>query len=823
MEKSVKMVQTNPVNDAVVVCATFLDLTYEIVGGHSYISLLFKNVKSVDKYLFSFDPYFFVDCELKDKKNIEKIEVKDKEGKTVKPKKVEVVEREVGGVKKKLLKVICNLPLDILVLKRAIPFKHYESRILFVKRFLIDYNFKPFSKVEFNYLTDDEGNKIITKIISIKEQVKSHAPNLSKMAFDIETYNPLGASRESKDPTIMISYFTDKGTGEVLTYKSLPNKKFVRTLPNEKEMIIKFTEIVKDYDPDIVYGYNSTNFDIPYLKARSDKLGCKFELGRWKSNYRKIRKGMISGLAINGRIHIDLYPMMRFMGILGIIKSKRYTLEAVSNELGGKKKKEFKRKEIWKIWDSNDSTELEELAEYSLIDSEATYGVGKKTIDLFIELSKLIGLTLFETTLSTSGQLVEFLLMRESVKRKMIIPPKPIDSTIKERLNNPIEGAFVKLPSPGIYENIVVLDFRGLYPSIIISYNIDPYTITNGEDEDAFISPMGWRFRKKPAGLIPSVLKILVDERVKIKRKLKTLDKNSKEYTVEKARSNSYKIISNSFYGYLGYARSRWYNRKCAESVTSWGRKHIQDAIMKAEKSGFKVIYGDTDSTFLLMNKKSKKDVLDFLNSINKSLPEDMELELEGFYPTGVFVGKRTDGGKKGAKKKYAMLMDDGSIKIRGFELVRRDWSPIARYTQKRILEVILKEKDKEKAARIVRDVIARLKSGKVPMEELVVYTQIKKDPKDYDLISPEVSVARKLLKKGIPIQKGSVIGYVIGKKGKSISEKAEPIDFVKDYDSNYYIDRQIIPSVMKILKELGFNEDDLKVGGKQTGLDNFF
>jgi DNA polymerase I len=307
---------------------------------------------------------------------------------------------------------------------------------------------------------------------------------------------------------------------------------------------------------------------------------------------------------------------------------------------------------------------------------------------------------------------------------------------------------------------------------------------------------------------------------VKIKRHLKTLDKDSDEYKILHARSTAIKVVSNSFYGYLAYARSRWYSRECGESVTAYGRKHIMETIGRAEKAGFRVLYGDTDSVMMLY--KDRDDVLKFVKEINASLPEKMELELEGFYPRGVFVSKK-GAEERGAKKKYALLGDDGRIKIRGFELVRRDWSQIAKKTQLAVLEAILKDGSKEKAVKIVRDTVERVNSGKVPMEELTIVTQLKKDPRGgYEVNSPELSAAQKGISRGIAMDTGSVVSYVITKKGKTISEKAELAEFAKDYDADYYINNQILPSVMKILKELGYDEYSMKVGGKQKTLDLF-
>jgi len=747
---------------------------------------------------------------------MEKLIVKAKnDGEVISPLRVEPCEKIVFGKQKSILKVFCKSPKHVPILRNAIAFTSFEANILFSRRFIIDFGITPFSILEYER---EDKSRIITKVISVKQSEKT--PKLSRLAFDIETYNPQGAPREKKDPIIMISYAGEEEG--VITYKKI-NEKFVHTVSDEKEMLDYFVSVVRRLDPDVVYGYNSANFDLPYLLNRAQELKTRFNIGRTKRGIRKIKKGMVTGLKIDGRVHLDLYPTARFFGFTGVIKTQSYTLDAIAESVLGKKKKAIKRMNIWKMWDNG---ELKDLSEYSLIDSQITYELGEVLLPLEIELSSVTKMPLFDVSISTSGQLVESLLMFNSFARNELIPNVPSDMAVREREGRPIQGAFVKLPEPGIYENIAVLDFRGLYPSIIVSYNIDPFTVTT--DEDSFQSPSGTCFSKGNQGLIPSTLDFLLNFRAKIKHQLKKTDKSSAEYVRLSARSQALKILSNSFYGYLGYARSRWYSRECAESTTAWGRKHIQDTITAAEKEGFGVLYGDTDSVFIIY--KKKEDVLSFIEKINKSLPEKMELELEGFFTRGVFVSKKTvsKGVSKdetvGAKKKYALLGDDGRIKIRGFELVRRDWSQVAKDAQRSVLEAILKEGSKEKAVKIVRDVIERLKSGKVPLRELAIITQLNKSPGKYEITSPELSAALKAEKRGVPLEKGSIISYVITKSGgKTISEKAELVEFAKDYDSDYYINNQVLPSVMKILKELGYEEHDLKFGGKQKNLESFF
>jgi DNA polymerase, archaea type len=158
---------------------------------------------------------------------------------------------------------------------------------------------------------------------------------------------------------------------------------------------------------------------------------------------------------------------------------------------------------------------------------------------------------------------------------------------------------------------------------------------------------------------------------------------------------------------------------------------------------------------------------------------------------------------------------------------VRRDWSVVAKETQKKVLGAILKDGSKEKAIKIVKEMVELLRSGKVPMEKLVIETQLKKDPNKYEIVSPESAAALKANKRGgvngQRLGRGALVSFIITRAGSSVSEKAEIIEFAKDYDANYYIDHQVLPSVLRILNELGVTEDDLKLKGKQTGLDGFF
>lgn len=784
-----------------------LNITYTIEG----ITLWVKTKNGIVCIVDEYDPYFYIDAPEQIIKEIEMLKI-DYRGEPIQIKDYKKTKIIVKGKEKELLKIFCYSPLHIPLIKRALEdFQCYEYKIKFIQRYMIDKKLWTLKSYKFTY------NKKIESIEELKDE-----ENFNILAFDIETYNPSGTSNSKKDPVIMISY-SIKNESKVLTYKDI-NKEFVLRYKNEQDMIEGFCEILEKKDVDILLGYNINQFDFPYLNERSKTLGIPLVLGRKNNELSCKKTGKNIKLEIPGRIPVDLYPVAKFLSNIGAVRITRFTLKRVYQELMGEKsetKELIKKEEIWKMWENEKEREI--LAEYSLGDSKAVIDISKHLLPVEIELTKICGLSLEETSSSATGRLVESLLMRKAHERNEIIPEIPKYNEIIERQKNPIKAAYVKIPEPGIYSNIAVFDFRSLYPSIIISHNIDPFTLNCDccSEKNAHISPTEDKFCKKRKGLIPEVLEDLINKRMKIKREMNELDKTSEGYKKLFARQWALKILANSIYGQTVYPRARWYSRECGSSITAWGRHYILSTIEKAEKQGFDVLYSDTDSILLILKNKTKKDAIDFMKSINKELPGDMELELEDFYPRGVFVTKRTS--TTGAKKKYALIDEKGMIKIRGFELVRRDWSKIAKKTQMEVLKAILKEGDKEKAVQIVKETIKEVKEGKISLEELVIFTQLQKDIHSYAITSPEISAAKKAIKRGKKLEKGSLIGYVITKNGNSISDKAELLEFAKNYDPDYYINKQILPSVLKILKELGYEEDELKSKGKQIGLENFF
>jgi len=366
------------------------------------------------------------------------------------------------------------------------------------------------------------------------------------------------------------------------------------------------------------------------------------------------------------------------------------------------------------------------------------------------------------------------------------------------------KGGFVHEPKAGIHKNIIVLDFRSLYPSIIVSHNIDVKTLCCSHKECKKNKVPGFDrwFCTKEEGAIPKRIKKILKDREEIKKKLKKHPKDEKLIK----RERSLKLAANIQYGMFGYAKGPNFNVKVAESISAFGREYIKSMMKSAKKNGFNVLYADTDSLFLV--KGSIKKAKEFVKKTNKKLPGIIKLEFRGLYKKGIFISTKTG---KGAKKKYALIDKKGNLLIRGFETRREDWCKLAKDLQTEILKLILLDKV-NKAVKHTKEVIKSVKRGKGKVSDFIISVQLSKELKEYKAIGPHVAAAKKIKEGGSPIEAGMVIMFVITKGRGSISQRAEPFEDVsiKDIDEKYYISHQIIPAALRVLTVLGVTEEQL-------------
>jgi DNA polymerase elongation subunit (family B) len=682
-----------------------------------------------------------------------------------------------------------------------------EDDINFAKRYLIDKEITmlTLSEVEGELIKDNRYD------ICIKGEIKQHSQdfynNLKVLVLDIEVYGSLGGIEKVKNDPILMIGLRGKDIKKVITWKKFKAPDYVEFADSEAEMIERFKEVVRDYKPDCLIGYFSDGFDFPYIKARADKYKIQLDLGLDGSSISFGRGLGESTAKIKGILHLDILKFIKKI-MAGSLQLDSYSLDMVAKVLLHEKKIELEIDDIMKAWDNVE--DLEKYCEYNIHDTELTLKIFEKIFLSIAELVKLVGNSMFDICRMSYGKLVENYLIKKAKEFNEIVPNKPGHGNIEERIGLTYQGASVMEPQIGLYEDVVFFDFMSFWPSIIVTKNIDPGTFN--KEKEGYKTPeitdengkkVYYYFNSKREGFIPKVVKDLIIRRNRIKEILKK-EKNP----VLEARNYALKTVANSTYGMLAFFGARYYCRECAASITAFGREYIKDTMKRAQEEGFKVIYSDTDSLTVTLKGKSKKVAVDFLNKINSELPSLMELEIENFYPRGIFVSKKSD--TQGAKKKYALINEENEIEVTGFETVRRDWSLIARETQLKVLEIILKEGRYETALEYVKKVIKDIIERKTSLDKMVIGVQLKMPLESYKQIGPHVAVARKMREKGYDVSPGATIYFIISNEHGMIRDKARIPDECKDYDDNYYIENQIIPSVEKIFEVFGVTKDSL-------------
>ncbi len=541
---------------------------------------------------------------------------------------VEKVSKNDRGELKEFLKVTFKHPQDIPKLRdKILNLKSVkeirEHDIPFYRRYLIDKGLFPLKVVEVqaNILNSHRSSQgiqgsrksqvppktgdcnsiqkpCIFQVEKSPTPLESGLPEFTVLSFDIEVYNPRGMPQSDLDPIIMISFSSNQGFRKVLSTKNTPDSSdpngspldFVELVAHEKELLEKFVETVQSENPDIILGYNSDSFDFPYIRDRAAKLGVPLKLGIDGSSPKFTRIGFSNSTMIRGRVHIDLYSnIRRYMHLA------RHTLEHVYLELFGEEKLDIPGDKIYLYWDEG-GRRLETLFHYSLHDAVAVTRIGERMLPLSTELTRIVGQPLFDTARMASGRLVEWYLIRKSFEWGYLVPNKPSPDQLIQREGKHVVGGYVKEPVNGLHENIVYFDFRSLYPSIIISKNISPDSLTSGDD--CHISPeYGHKFLKEPVGFIPSAIGQILQDRIKIKSQMKE-SHDDYQISVLNNQQEALKRLANTFYGLYNHSTFRWYSLKCSESITAWGRDYLKKTMKDSEKQGFKPVYADTDGFF---------------------------------------------------------------------------------------------------------------------------------------------------------------------------------------------------------------------------------
>jgi DNA polymerase elongation subunit (family B) len=606
-----------------------IDYDYFDFSGKNYVKIVGRDDKGKRACIIDeFQPYFWAIFEegtserkiAEIEQKIRHIEIK-LESRTTKVEKTEICDKKYMGKNVKAIKIFVTNYKDAHPVADHIDYPEIIARreydIPLITRYITEKNFQPltFKKISGEILNNNqefggidsalEDVDIVLKAEKIEEIEKDQKqPEFSPkiLAFDLEC----DEIEIGKGEILMISLAGDSGKlKKVLTWKnqSENNPKFVESYKNEEDMLEAFVKEINKEKPDILVGYFSDGFDMPYLKARAEKLGVKLSLGVDGSKP-VFSRGKITSSSIFGVVHVDIFRFIETV-FSQYLQSETLGLNDVAQELLGEGKKEHEFKKADKIKEH----EWKDFFEYNLQDSVLTYKLMEKLWPDLLELSKIIQEPPWDITRSGMSQLVEDYILHNLKNFNEIAEKRPLHNEIEERRNlGKYGGAFVLQPNPGIYENIVMFDFTSMYSSVIITYNLSKSTFIESrrQERDALEVDLGEEgkayFSVKP-GFFPTMLREMVEKRKKAKAEYKKHPSN-----LTKASSNAYKLLANAAYGYQGFFGARYYCREAAASTAALAKKAILETIEKIKNAGYEVIYSDSVSgeTKVIIKKEGK-------------------------------------------------------------------------------------------------------------------------------------------------------------------------------------------------------------------------
>ncbi|MBN2881231.1 DNA polymerase II [Candidatus Woesearchaeota archaeon] len=620
------------------------------------------------------------------------------------------------------------------------------------------------------------------------------------VAIDIETNYK---TRE----ILSVSFASNKNHKKVfVTQKS--NLNYVVTCDNELDLLKKIIDYINEVNPDVITGWNVIDFDLAEIKSRCDFYKIPFSIGCDNSELRIIPKKSFladSSAKAKGRQILDGMQLAR----QAFVKLSDYKLDTAAEEILGDSKVELDEGHKGEVIIDMYKNNTDKFIEYNLKDSELVLKIldKKGLLDIALERSLITGIEL--DRVKSAVATMESLYIKSARKRGYVL------NNIGKNLKlEGISGGFVLTSKPGLFDYILVFDYKSLYPSLMRTFNIDLLSSAQAKS-DVIKAPNGARFSKTVPGILPELIEMIWSLRDKAKK-----EKNA-------IKSYALKVTMNSFFGVLANPNCRYFNYDVADSITNFGRSIIKESIEKIEEKGFSVIYGDTDSLFVKSNCKSVAEANAFGTKISNELNiyfkekiqteynrgSVLELEFEKIYKK--FFMPKIRGSESGAKKRYAGLLvkgDKDELDITGLEFVRSDWTELARNFQYNLLTSIFNNKPHRK---FIKDLISDLKSGKLD-DELLYRKKLTKPPEEYTKTTPPHVKAARLLAK----LDSNIVWYAVTTEGPIPKELL--VEKKYEYDYDHYIEKQIKPIADAILSMVNESFDDILSGNVQSTLMGF-
>ncbi len=647
------------------------------------------------------------------------------------------------------------------------------------------------------------------QLAEVKTKGGEYLPSLTFIALDIEC--------DEHENLYSVALAGTACNEVIINHHAVPDKSSGRfqliTVESEKALLEKLCESVQRADPDLILGWNVKQFDFAVLARRAKACGVKLTLGRDKTEL-SVAQWESGQTIVNiaGRAVIDGIEALKSMAFF----FESFSLQFVATAILGRKKLIHEDDQLAAIKSLYQSDPLK-LAQYNFEDCVLVneIAVHTKLIDYLVLRSRLTGLEMSRPGGSVAAFLNLYLPRMHRAGYVCGVRPE------NGGLASP--GGYVMSSVPGLYKNVLVLDFKSLYPSIIRTFKIDPVGLAEGliNPDEAINGFKGAKF-SRDTHFLPDLITRLWQERDQAKR------------ANDQARSQAIKILMNSFYGVLGSGGCPLYDPRLASSITLRGHEIMQTTKKWIEEAGYSVIYGDTDSTFVHVGDNQDASSCNAIGTklqqmINRrwsdelhenfQLHSHLEIEFETYFSQ--FFMPTIRNSELGSKKRYAgLIQNKGKQKLvfKGLENVRSDWTAMAREFQHQLYACVFNEKPVQQL--IIR-LIQQLKAGQLD-DKLIYSKRLRKPTVEYiKNVPPHVRAAKmedeERLVQGLPLKfnRPTIVKYVMTMQGpQTITSVSSPLDY------DHYVEKQIKPIAESILPVIGVEFEAF--ANSQLGLFNF-
>ena len=689
------------------------------------------------------------------------------------------------------LKTFADEPVDGLYFQKQRDLNALREHLAYDKTQLLESEIKPTERylmerfitasLQLEGIANQQNGYL--EFINPKLSNTDYAPDLSWVSLDIETHDLRGK-------LYSIAVFT-KNVSHVFMVKTKPEgvdlPEYITWYKTERALLNAFFAWMKQYDPDLILGWNVVGFDLDFLQWKCKQLRIPFDMGRGGE------KSVILAAQQSGHVTLSRISGRAVLDGISCLRSAFYSFESfalgfVAQQLLGRDKLiENGDDKLAEIRRQYREAPLE-LAEYNLEDCRLVADIFAKTdlINFNIQRAKMTGLAIDRQGGSTAA--FDHLYLPRLHRKGYVAPDIGSDKNPK---NSP--GGYVMNSKPGLYKNVLVLDFKSLYPSIIRTFKIDPFGLVIGLKRPENETITGFLEAKfsRTEHILPDIVTSLWQQRDKAKKQK------------DAPLSQAIKIIMNSFYGVLGSYGCRFFNPQLASSITKRGHEIIQKSRKVIEEQGYPVIYGDTDSVFVSLDENlPEADVLSIGENLalilNKwwknhlaeafQIESNLEIEFETHYHH--FFMPTVRGAETGSKKRYAgVISKKGEMQMvfKGLETVRTDWTLLAREFQQELYRRIFFD---EPFIDFVKETNDKLWQGECD-DKLVYSKRLRRPLETYAKTqSPHVKAALKMK------NPSRVIKYLITLNGaEPIENKPENIDY------QHYADKQLAPVADSILR----------------------